>query len=362
MSYPSELFSTGNGICLSNHNFPYATLIYSISAPTLFTSTWDAVVQSGFQADEVNALLSLPGTMSVRLYLTSSAQTGNLELECRLNSPVTISAAAGQALCQALAIDNQPDPAMAMLYSLSTANAAADLKPNNRQAIEAVILPHVQPDVVYQLDKQQEESSSTVVSYLRVSLTQPVGLTSTFSVRSLRFATLQQLQAALRILRTQCMLQELLVSVFEDVNASSVIDSLKEEQEVNLEDLLSGECVQARVSEHTDGFSTDKAIDYAALNVRFDDNASPPVIHLVYRLSGYPAWQPVTVHLSVTVSVEQGIQLSAVKVESADTGIQEAIEGALQGNDGHQRASEVMRRTRSVMMLLAWIDRRVQRG
>lgn len=289
---PEQIFSAGHGLPLLNAGTePYAALVYHMPAQGLFSAHWERLVSAGFRQpggagvraspdddkEEETSLLDAgihglrsmtfelepdspatvqqaenqppPTLLGQQLPLLQGQQellekleqriSPGLRFVARLDREVCLSAAAGRRLSEVLLgtllpvtgpSEQQPQPQPQLqlvpgMYAL----------PAEQQTLEGMLLPGVVPGQTYSWAQAQIALAKT-------------GGARGFKIRKLHFRTPAQLMAGIRIMRTQCLLEELLSKAFENTEVSSAGSNIGQQDEANvkLDDLFSGKVAISR--------------------------------------------------------------------------------------------------------------------
>lgn len=240
------------------------------------TDDWDKVVQSGFQNEELAKLTDLnsgvlflkfrvekssgplPFNLSLPQTLTGIGTTGKatfpllpsppsglldkiatgLHFVAELNEPVVISASAGRHL-QDILLGTNTANTFASMHIQVAPNASLQVAGNTAlqgtpNTLEAMLLPDLRPQAVYDLDMTEMGDCPPIRAKLQTASQIPG-----FKLQQFAFETVDQLQAAIEVLRVQACYNDMLQALFE--NAKPGPNQQDMEASITLESLLSGE-------------------------------------------------------------------------------------------------------------------------
>lgn len=267
----SHLFTTGHGVVIPYHSSPYLNLIYHASSYALQTEEWDQIIQSGFQSEKLADLTKLEdGVLTMRFVaqktneplpfnlafpqaltgiemvskatfpLLPSAPTGltekitsGLHFIAKLNQPIVISAAAGRRLQDILLGSSVAAtfPAIQMqLFQMPNQQANLSME----VTLERVLLADRDAGVVYDLEMSNMQSCPSIRAKL-----QPDAYAPAFKIDQFAFETVDQLMAAVEVLRMQAYFNDLLQNLFEGAKVGKPERDI--EAGITLGALLSGE-------------------------------------------------------------------------------------------------------------------------
>lgn len=268
----------GHGLSTSYYSRPYTELIYHVQPYVLQTEQWDETVQSGFQNEEMAALLQLDeGVLSMSFKVQKSDKqfpfdlshtagpandsrapvsafsllpsppagltekiANGLQFVAKLNKPLIISTAAGRKLQDVL--HGTESAAMftftsqSQMYQTSGQQSIGYLsQPVGPATLESLLLPGVAVETFYQLDMRNIRDCPPVRARL-----QALSNTPAFKLNHFVFETVDQLYAVTEILRTQACCNDILRETFD--NSTALGNHVDLEASITLDSLLSGGC------------------------------------------------------------------------------------------------------------------------